>query len=85
MRGFIRTQSFGDHFQHAVHIVHNVVIPEAKDFIIVLAQPLVAYLVTRVFSVLTAIDLYNQSSLATDKVNNVSTDRLLTDELMAVD
>ena len=84
MRGRIRTQSVGDHFQHAIHIVHNVVIPEAKDFIIMLSQPLIAHEIACTLGMLTAIHFYNQSLLATNKVDDISTDRLLTNKFVTI-
>ena len=48
------------------------------------AQPLIADMITQVISVLAAIDLYNQSPLATDKVNDVSADRLLANEFVTI-
>jgi hypothetical protein len=46
---------------------------------------LIPHQVTRAFSVLSTIEFYDQSPFATDKVNNVPTDRLLTDEFLPVD
>ena len=85
MRGRIRAQSLSNCFQHAVHIAHDVVIPEAQNSIIACTQPLIAHMITLASSVLAAIDLYDQSPFATNKVNDVSADRMPANEFMAID
>jgi hypothetical protein len=83
VRGRIRLQSARDDFQYAVHIVHDIVIPETEDTVVAVAQPLIANSVRRIVCVLTTIDFNNQAPLATDEIDNIGTNRLLTDELAA--
>ncbi len=48
-------------------------------------QPSVACFVQRAFSMLAAVDFEDQSFLATNKVNNIATHRLLPNELVTID
>jgi hypothetical protein len=47
-------------------------------------QPPITHLVSFGFGMLTAIDLYNQAPLATDKIDNEVPYRLLSNEFMTV-
>ena len=56
MRGRIGTQSFRDCFQHTVHIAHDLVIPEAKDSIVVFVKPLITHTIANTIRMLAAIN-----------------------------
>jgi len=49
-----------------------------------LSQPLIAHEIACTLGMLTAIHFYNQSLLATNKVDDISTDRVLTNELVTI-
>ncbi len=65
MRGRFSAQSVGDYFQHAVHIVHDVVIPEPQNLIVVLVKPSIAHPVLNAVVVLTTVNFDDQSLFAT--------------------
>jgi len=59
VRGRFRAQSIGDHFEHAFHIVHDVVVPESQDSEVVFAQPSVSHKVSLISGMLAAINFNN--------------------------
>jgi hypothetical protein len=75
----------GDCLQYAVDFLHHIIVPKSHDAIAMIDEPFVAHLVALAVSVLTAIELDDQPFFATDEVDNVGPDRLLTDELVSVD
>jgi hypothetical protein len=85
VRGRFGTQSVSYRLQYPIHVAHDFIVPEPQDSIVVFEQPTVARLVQRIFSVLAAVDFEDQSFLAADKINNISTNRLLPNELVTVD
>ena len=85
MRGSLRDQGSRNRFQHTFYIADDVIVPKTENRIIPVAQPSIAYPIALAVSMLTAVDFNNQSLLATKKINNVATDRLLTNELMSID
>ncbi len=84
MRGSFRIQRLRDRFQHAVHICHHVIIPDPQYPIIVFAQPAVAHDVFCVALMLPAVKFNDQSLLAAEEIDNVTAERFLPNEFMAV-
>jgi len=78
-------QSFRNHFQHTVHVAHDVIVPEPQNSIVMVVEPLSARLITDVFRMLSAIHFDDQTLLAANEINNVSADWLLSDEFGAID
>jgi hypothetical protein len=66
-------------------IAQNVVVPEMQDAIIVHDQPLVTNGVVLAFRVLPAINFDDEAGFATNKIDDVRTDRLLPDKLLSME
>ena len=81
VRGTLHADSSGYDFEHASDIAQHFMIPESQDAVVVLRQPSVADAICFAVSVLSTIDLYDQSRFSAHEVNNVTTDRLLANEL----
>jgi hypothetical protein len=85
VRGRIRAQSVSDHRQYPIHIVDGFVIPETKNSVITLSQPLIACLIVSAICMLATIDLKDQPLFSADEINDVATERLLASEFMSID
>lgn len=83
VRGSFR-ECGSDGFKHACNVCQHVVVPKSQDSIIVIGKPFVANGIARVVSVLPSIDLNDEATVSADKVDGVRTDRLLPNELIAV-
>jgi hypothetical protein len=83
VRGTLVRQSLGDHLQDPLGISQHIIIPEPEHSILMSGEPSIAYRITLVRRMLPAIHLDNESLLATDKIDNVGSDRFLTNEFMA--
>jgi hypothetical protein len=85
VRGPPRLQRCCDHLQHAIHILHDVVVPKSQYTIVVILQPPSALATVLIVIVLPTIGLDDEALLATDEIDDVGADRLLADEFMAVE
>jgi hypothetical protein len=82
VRGAIRWQGRRNHFKYTVHIAKHVIIPESQHAISMLGEPPVAHRVALVDRVLAAVDFNDEPLLATNEIDDVGSDRFLTDELV---
>ena len=85
MRGTFSLQSNCNEFEHPVCIADHVVVPKPKDTIVVVFKPSIAHTILLTVCVLPAIDFDDQPTFATDKVDDIRTDRLLAYKLAAID
>ena len=69
-------------FENARQIRQHVVIPESQNTIVVIGKPSIADHIARVVGVLAAVHLDNQAVLTADKVDRISTDWFLANELV---
>lgn len=74
-------QGIRNGFQNAGRICENVVVPEAQNAVPLLSKESIPHGVTRVRSVLPAIDLDNEASLPADEIDDIGADRLLANKL----
>jgi hypothetical protein len=84
VRGRLRPQCGEDCFKNAFEISSHVIIPKAENAIPMLAEPLISDSIALAPRVLATIHFNNEPVLTTDKVSDVTTDRLLANELDAV-
>ena len=84
MRGRLVTQCTGNYFQHAIHIPHYIIVPKSKHSVVALAQPFVTQPIPRIIRVLAAVNFNDQPFLSTDKINNKTANRLLSNKLATV-
>jgi hypothetical protein len=80
VRGRCRRRCGEDGFPNAFDISKYFIIPETQHTIAVIGEPSNSDGVAFVSRVLAAIDFYDKPLFATDKVNDIGTDRLLADE-----
>jgi hypothetical protein len=78
-----RLQSCRDRFENAVGVGHHVIVPKSEHPIAVFGQPPVANKIALAVGMLAAVHLDNQAPFATDEVDHIGSDRLLTRELEA--
>ncbi len=71
-------------FQNARHIAEHLVIPEPQNPVVVLHEPIIAGSIDRVIRVLSSVHLDYETMLATDKIDDIWTNRYLPNELVAV-
>jgi hypothetical protein len=83
VRGRLR-EGNRNRFKNARHVTEHVVVPEPQQPIIVIHKPFVADRITPIIRMLPAIDLDNETTIAANQIDRVRTDRLLPDELVAV-
>jgi hypothetical protein len=83
VRGSIRKRA-GDRLKHTRDIAQHIIVPKSQYAVVMVSEPLVSDNVAATVSMLTAIDLYNQSTVATDKVRGIGTNRLLPHKLMPI-
>jgi hypothetical protein len=83
MRGRRRRRCREDYLPDTFDIFQHLVIPEPQDAIAMLGQPLIAHGVASALGMLAAIDLDDKPFLPTDKIDDVPSDRLLTDEFVS--
>jgi hypothetical protein len=74
-----------DDLEHTIGVGENVIIPKAQDSVSVLCQPAVAYGIAWVGRMLTTVDLYYEATFAAHEVDDIGSDRLLADKLVASD
>lgn len=75
----------GYRLKYTSDVAKHVVVPESKDSVTSRYKPCIARQVARASSVLSTIDLDDQTTLTTNKVNGVRADRFLANEFKAVD
>jgi hypothetical protein len=85
VRGRIHRQSACNRLQYAFHVTQNFIIPKSYNAIVVLLQPLIAHSILRIIGVLATVNFNNESEFATNKVDNIRSDRLLANKFMSVD
>jgi hypothetical protein len=83
VRGSFRKRA-GNGFENACHITQHVIVPETQDSIVVVSKPLVASRIARVVCVLPSVHSNDEATSPADKIDRVRTDRLLPNELVAV-
>jgi hypothetical protein len=74
---------YQDGLQNPVQILIDLVVPKSHDPIALGGKIRVPLLVVLAFCMLTAVEFYDQPALATDEVDDIRPDRLLTNELMS--
>jgi hypothetical protein len=78
-------QALGDRLHHAVNIVKHVVVPKSQDGETLRPKPGIPLIVTlRLCSVLSTINLDNQSVPQTDKIDDILSQRLLAPKFVAI-
>jgi hypothetical protein len=80
-RGSGRFDRSCDFLQHRACLFQYVVIPKAQDAVTFTNKPGIAFLISRVLRMLTAIELDNQFVIEADEVNDVRPNRRLPLEL----
>jgi hypothetical protein len=84
VRGSLRERG-GNGFENSRHVTQDVIIPKSQDPVIVIGKPFVSNHVTRVVGMLSSVQLDDQPVLAADKINYVTTNRILTNEFVTVE
>jgi len=74
-----------DHFQYTVAIAQHVVIPKTKNSITFRSKPPIAFDITRVLGVLSAIDFDDDAPLVADEVDDEAADQRLSPEAEAIE
>ena len=82
MRGRPRRRCREDYLPDAFDIAQHLVIPESQHTIAMFAEPSIAHGVSSALGMLATVNLDDQPFLSTDEINDVPSDRLLTDEFM---
>lgn len=71
---------------HSFNVLHHVVVPESQNDETLSAQPSIAlFIVLLLLSMLSAINLDNQSPLQTHEIDDLPAQRLLTAEFTTLD
>ena len=83
VRGAFR-KGGSDRFKNTKHIPQHFVIPESQNSVVVIGKPFVADRIPWIVGMLSAIDLYDQSTVAADKVCGIGTNRFLPYKLIPV-
>src|SRR5712692_7055199 len=81
VRGSVHKRS-GDGLQHAVRIREYVIVPKPNNAIAAVSKPAIAQYIARIIRVLPTIDFNNKSPLPTSEIDNVRTNRKLSDEFL---
>jgi hypothetical protein len=84
VRGRLR-KGHRDRLKNARHVAEHFVIPEPQYPVIVIDKPFVANRIARVVRVLSSINFNDKTTLATDQIDRVRTDRLLPDKFITVE
>ncbi len=83
VRGALRKRG-GDSFKHASHVPQHVVVPEPQNPVVVVGKPFVTNYVPQVIGMLSSIDFNDEAVFATNQVDRVETNRLLSNELKSI-
>jgi hypothetical protein len=75
----------GDRFENTRHIAQHIVIPKSQDAIVVIDKPFVVNRVAPVVRVLATINFNNETKFTANEVDRIGTDRLLPNELEAIE
>ena len=81
VRGSFR-KGGGNDLKHAGQIAEHLVIPKSQDPVIVTAEPFIANGVARTTGMLASVYFDNEAGLSTNKVDDIKTERLLSDEFL---
>jgi hypothetical protein len=84
VRGRLR-KGGGDRFEDTCHLTQHIVVPKSQDAIDVIDKPFVANRVAPVVCVLATINFNDETKFAANEVNRIGTDRLLPNELEAIE
>ena len=76
--------SFRYGFKNARQVAENIIVPKSQNAIFAIDKPFVTSHIARVVGVLASIQLNNETTLTTDKVDCVGTDRLLPNKFVTV-
>ena len=71
-------------FKNARHVAKYVVVPKSQDTVVAISEPFIANGIARIFRMLPAVDLDNQAAFTADEIDDVGTNRLLTNKFMTV-
>jgi hypothetical protein len=83
VRGTIRKRG-RDRFKDSRLIPEHVIVPESQNSVVMLDKPFVTDRISWIVGMLSAINLDDQSTIATDKVCGIGTNRFLPDKLIPV-
>jgi hypothetical protein len=79
--GRAATQRIADHLQHTLRLLQHIVVQEADDAIARLRKfSRSLFIIRGLLRVLSAIELYYQSLFHSDKISDVSSQRMLSSE-----
>jgi hypothetical protein len=89
LRGRIKeggiAQGFDNHVNHSIHVLKYIVIPKSQDIETLIPQPDISLnIVSHLLTMLSAVDLNDQSFFQTNKIDDVASQRLLAAKLNTV-
>ena len=84
VRGSLRERG-GNGFENSRHVTQDIVIPKSQDAVVVIGKPSISNRITSVVGMLSTVQLDDQPMLAADKINSVTTNRILPNEFMSVE
>jgi hypothetical protein len=84
VRGRLRKGS-GDRFEDTGHVTQHIVVPKSHDAIVVIDKPFVSNRIAPAVRVLATINFNDETKLAANEVDRIGTDRLLPNELEAIE
>ncbi len=74
-----------DRLKNARYVTEHIIIPESQYSVIVIKKPFVARNIARAFRVLTSIHFDDEAAFTGHQIDNVRTDRLLSNKLVAIE
>ena len=83
VRGALR-KGGGNRFKNAGQIARDIIVPKPHDTIIAIRKPFITDGVALAFRMLSAVNLHDQTALATDKIYGVRSYRLLPRKFVAI-
>lgn len=84
VRGSFR-KGGSDCLKNAGQIARDVIIPKAQDAVIAIGEPFIPNGVALAVSMLATVDFHDQAPVATDEVDRVGSDRLLSNEFVSIE
>jgi hypothetical protein len=76
----LRLQCIDNHFQDAVHICQNVVVPKTHNAKLMCLQPSVTHHIAFAVSMLSAVNFYDQTLFAAHEIDDIRSRCFLTNE-----
>jgi hypothetical protein len=76
-------QRGGNCFEYTRQVIKHVVVPKPQDAVSLIDKPSIPFSISGIRRVLTAIDLDNEATFATDEIYRVTTNRFLPNEFEA--